>query len=330
MRGAQWRSCGVGGPGTNYRSWRTISRHSQRRRRPSTRHLPDLFAGWPENISRETDEQILGSVHRALRATPPFTRLCLFEVDGKAQRIEAAIQKAYPGRKGIGVYPGDCNVQVARALADLKEVSWAPTFAFIDQFDSEVEWSTLEQIASFRRRKTKAEMWILFATGQYPRGLNIHGDELNASYGDTLTRMLGTEEWVEITEARRRGILDAATARAEWVNLMRWRLERTLGYAASHAFTMKNTNGNDIYDMIFTTDHRVGDKIMRHLYGAALSRHEAMRQHALALRRDRRREDAGTRPLFPVTPGMIKPSPVAADQVYVHEPPHEPYRLRRR
>ncbi|GAA4434626.1 three-Cys-motif partner protein TcmP [Phytohabitans houttuyneae] len=168
----------------------------------------DLFAGWSENISRETDEQILGSVHRALRATPPFTRLCLFEVEGKAQRIEAAIHKAYPGRKGIAVYPGDCNIQVSRALVDLRRVAWAPTFAFIDQFDSEVHWSTLEKIANFRLRGPKAEMWILFATGQYPRGLNIHGDELNSTYGDTLTRMLGTEEWINIAEARRRGILD--------------------------------------------------------------------------------------------------------------------------
>lgn len=170
-------------------------------------------------------------------------------------------------------------------------------------------------------------MWILFATGQYPRGLNIHGDELNASYGDTLTRMLGTEEWIDIAEARRQGIIDPATARTEWVNLMRWRLEHTLGYAASHAFTMKNTNGNDIYDMVFTTDHPVGDKIMRHLYGTALSQHEAMRLRALALRRDRRREDAGSLSLFSVTPEMVRPSAAAAEHVYVHEAPHEPYRL---
>lgn len=289
----------------------------------------DLFAGWSENISRETDEQILGSVHRALRATPPFTRLCLFEVEGKAQRIEAAIHKAYPGRKGIAVYPGDCNIQVSRALVDLRRVAWAPTFAFIDQFDSEVHWSTLEKIANFRLRGPKAEMWILFATGQYPRRLNIHGDELNSTYGDTLTRMLGTEEWINIAEARRRGILDPGAARGEWVNLMRWRLEHALGYAASHAFTMKNTNGNDIYDMIFTTDHPVGAKIMNHLYATALSQHEAMRQHALALRRDRRREDAGSPSLFAVTPEMIRAPATAADHGYVHEPPHEPYQLPR-
>ncbi len=290
----------------------------------------DLFAGWPENISRETDEQILGSVHRALGVQPPFTRLCLFEMDGKAQRLDEAIRQAYPGRDGIRVYPGDCNIQVSRALADLREVCWAPTFAFIDQFDSEVHWSTLERIARFRRGKTKAEMWILFATGQYPRGLNIHGVELNAAYGDTLTQMLGTEEWVDIAEARRRELLDPATARAEWVNLMRWRLQRVLGYAESHAFTMKNTNGNDIYDMIFVSDHPVGDKIMRHLYGKALSEHEAMRQHALAQRRDERREkNKGLMALFPVTEGMVKTAKVVADRMYTPEPPHEPYRLPR-
>ena len=38
----------------------------------------DLFAGWPTNVSRETQEEILGSVHRALGVRPPFTRVCLF------------------------------------------------------------------------------------------------------------------------------------------------------------------------------------------------------------------------------------------------------------
>src|SRR5262249_39811994 len=81
----------------------------------------------------------------------------------------------------------------------------------------------------------------------------------------------------------------------EWVNLMRWRLQNVLGYAESHAFTMKNTNGNDIYDMIFVSDHPVGDKIMRHLYGKALSEHEAMRQHAPAQRRDEPRGEGQRR-----------------------------------
>jgi three-Cys-motif partner protein len=98
----------------------------------------DLFAGWPENISRETGEKILGSVHRALSTDPPFTKVCMFELPAKAEELDRALRRAYPDRQGIKIYPGDCNDTVAQALADLRSVNWAPTFAFIDQFDSEV------------------------------------------------------------------------------------------------------------------------------------------------------------------------------------------------
>src|SRR5262245_49514960 len=127
----------------------------------SERIYLDLFAGWPKNHARESSEPILGSIHRALQADPPFTRLALFEVPGKAEQLEAEVRSAYPNRPGIKVYPGDCNEQVQQALAELAPVNWAPTFAFVDQFDSEVSWSTLEQLSRFRRGKTKTEMWIL-------------------------------------------------------------------------------------------------------------------------------------------------------------------------
>ena len=297
--------------------------------RASERIYLDLFAGWPDNVSRETNEEILGSAHRALRAQPPFTRVCLFELGPKARRLETALREAYPGRTGLRVYGGDSNVQLAQALKDLREVDWAPTFAFIDQFSSQVHWSTLVQLARFRRAKTKAEMWILFATSMYPRGLVMPGGKMNADVAEAITRMLGTEEWHYIVEGRRRGLLSGREARDEWVNLMRWRLENELGYAKSHVFTMKNTSGHDLYDMIFTSDHEAGDRIMHHLYNKAASEHEEMRQHALALRRDRRAADRGEIPLFAVTRDMVARE-AGGQSVYVHEPPHEPYRLPRR
>src|SRR6266498_263214 len=93
----------------------------------------DLFAGWPDNVSRETDEPILGSAQRALSVEPPFTRVCLFELGAKARRLDDAVRQVFPGRPGIQVYEGDCNVTLAQALRDLHAVEWAPTFAFIDQ-----------------------------------------------------------------------------------------------------------------------------------------------------------------------------------------------------
>ncbi|GAA0494547.1 hypothetical protein Ade02nite_20110 [Paractinoplanes deccanensis] len=298
-------------------------------KRADERIYLDLFAGWPENQSRETNELILGSARRAIEVEPPFTRIGLFELEPKARRLEQAIRQAYPNRSGVKVFPGDCNTTVPAALHQLQPISWAPTFAFVDQFDSEIKWSTLQQIASFRPAKyTKAEMWILFATGMYPRGLNLHGEGMNARYGDTITEMLGSEEWIPIAQDTRTGDLSPAEARDEWVNLFRWRLENDLGYQHTYGFTMKNTGGQEIYDMVFATDHRAGNKIMSHLYGKAAGEHEDMRRHALALRRDERARDKGIATLFDVGPRMVTGSRIANSRIYQPEPARPPYGAR--
>ncbi|MGW4058571.1 three-Cys-motif partner protein TcmP [Amycolatopsis sp. NPDC004747] len=290
----------------------------------------DLFAGWPENSSRDTNEEILGSVHRALAADPPFTRVCLFELPSKAERLEAAVRQKYPHHRGLCVYPGDCNDTIALALAKLWPVRWAPTFAFVDQFAAEVHWSTLRQIAQFKRGRTKAEMWILFGTSFLPRGLQVSQDHMDAKFGDRLTAMFGSEEWIPIIKARRDGALDATGMRWELVNLMRWRLETVLGYRSTHPFTMKNTGGQELYHMIFVSDHEVGDKIMKHLYGKALDQHESMRQDALARRRlakqNQKDEAQGVASLFDIPMAEVKAArAVNVKQVYTPEPPRPPF-----
>jgi three-Cys-motif partner protein len=290
----------------------------------------DLFAGWPENVSRETNERIPGSVHRALATDPPFTRVCLFELPAKAQQLKAALGTTYPGRDEVRVYPGDCNTTIEQAVAELSaaRVRWAPTFAFIDQFDTEVHWSTLEQIAAFKdQRRTKAEMWILFGTSFYGRGLQLQQELLDAKYAEGLSLMFGSEQWRPIAEGRRRGLLGPERWRAEIVNLMRWRLQTELGYSESRSLTIRNTNGNELYDMIFVTDHLAGDKIMSWLYGRSPAQQEAMRLHALTLRRDKRRGADGQDTLFDVGPELFVPAGDGYEQALVQEPPHEPYRL---
>ena len=49
------------------------------------------------------------------------------------------------------------------------------------------------------------------------------------------------------------------------VNLQRWRFERDLGYAMTARIPMRMPSGLPIYDMVFATDHPVGNKIMTDL-----------------------------------------------------------------
>lgn len=266
----------------------------------------DLFAGQPENVSRDTHEEILGSVHRALAVSPPFTRIHLFELPANAARLEAQFRAQYPDR-AIRVHSGDCNRTLQAAFRELVRYRWAPTFVFVDQQAAEVTWRTLEQISRFRRGKTKAEMWILFGTSFLPRGLRIGKQNMDAKFGDRMTSMFGSDEWIPIVRARRAGLLTAAETRFELLNLMRWRLENTLGYRATYPFTMVNTSGQEIYHMIFVSDHPAGDKIMRSLYSQAQAEQPLMREQAMQVRRinrvQSRDQENGTDPYSRSTSG---------------------------
>jgi hypothetical protein len=84
-------------------------------------------------------------------------------------------------------------------------------------------------------------------------------------------------------------------------DLMRWRLEQTLGYLYKHTPRLTNVQGVPLYDMVFATDHPIGDKIMRSVY-----------------------RDAGSGGLF-THEELIQDAPLATNETYEHTPPTTPF-----
>jgi three-Cys-motif partner protein len=283
----------------------------------------DLFAGDVENVSRTTGEAISGSPKVALDTVPPFGKFILFELPAEAARLDEQLHKDYPGRD-LTVYPGDCNLTIDQALCDLAPMASAPTFALVDQYAAEIRWTTLVKLAGFKRRSPyKVELWMLFAPSMLPRGLGQDDPRHVARFADRITATYGTTAWQPIHDARQAGRLSAAEARYELVNLMRWRLERALGYKVTHTFEMKNTLGRPVYEMIFATDNAAGNRIMSHIYGLAAERQPRMREDALAKLQAIEEEKRGELTLFPPVPRLVKPA-----ALYQHRPPEVPYHLR--
>lgn len=277
----------------------------------------DLFAGAPQNISRTTGEPIEGSPRIALRTVPPFTKVVLFELPSRAAELETDLHREFGGRDWK-VWSGDCNVMLDAALAELAPLNYAATFALVDQIAAEVTWSTLEKLAGFKKgRKYKVELWLLFAHAMLPRGLGEC--ESFEAFAQRVYALYGSREWEPAYEARQRGDLDGAGLRHELLNLMRWRLQNRLGYAHTHAFEMKNTNGVPIYSMIFATDNAAGNKIMSHVYTKAAHKRPRMQAEAAVKVQARREERAGKLTLFGPMPRS------SSEELYVHEPPTLPY-----
>jgi three-Cys-motif partner protein len=286
----------------------------------------DLFAGQAMNISRDTGKPIDGSLLRALQCTPPFTIVRGFELQqARARSLQDAYRRAFPDRDVV-VHAGDVHETLGPALRQLSTYRWSPTFAFVDPDGVEAKWDLLEALAAHKAPgQTKVELFLLLASPQIVRVVNGHLDPDDLEHAEQqVTDLFGTIAWRPILADRRSGVLDAARTRDELTNLMRWRLEKTLGYVYTHTVRLTNVHGVPLYDMVFATDHTIGDKIMRSVYQAAAQRFPRMRQEARARRRDRQERDAGVGGLF-THEELLQDTPLQANEVYERTPPTPPY-----
>lgn len=228
----------------------------------------DAFAGQGVGRSRETGDVFEGSVRIALQTEgPPFTHLRFVEVDStKARRLREDLSAEFPGRD-ILVYEGDCNQMVRLALADLADLAWAPTFAFLDPDGIQLKWSTVEALADHKRgHKFKVELWLLFSTMGLVRRLALDEEKLRPGDEQAASDAFGDDSWRPIYDARRDDRIDGKRARYEYINLYRWKLERELNYSHTFALEIRNDRGVPIYAMVFATDHEAGKRIMLNRY----------------------------------------------------------------
>ena len=219
----------------------------------------DLFAGSFENKRRDREGYFPGSPKIALNIEPAFTRIAFFEKHYKANALVSSIQDTEPHKtRSWKVFSGDCNVTIDEGLEYIRNRR-APTIAFLDPDGLQVNWTTLEKLAKWKRNsKTKMELFILFNVSALPRVIGArHTNKLNNFYG--------TEKWDSIYLLHRKRSLDANSLRKQLVNLYRWRLEEKLKYETTHVIGIGDNNIPK-YALIFATDHSVGDRVMNYIY----------------------------------------------------------------
>jgi three-Cys-motif partner protein len=158
-------------------------------------------------------------------------------------------------------------------LSNLRPYAWAPTFVFVDQQAAEVAWTSIVKAARFRTGALKSELWVLASPAMIAKGVaGTNGHQ----FAERVDRLYGVDDWRRIRLARERSQISAEQFRDEMVNLLRWRLEAHLQYASTVRIPMRLPSGVPLYDMVFATDHEVGQRIMTHLYAKAAEREPEM------------------------------------------------------
>ncbi|HVL40463.1 MAG TPA: three-Cys-motif partner protein TcmP [Fimbriimonadaceae bacterium] len=242
-----------------------LSRFAVAAQRAPNRVYIDAFAGDTINLLRGSDRQFPGSAELALGVSPPFTHVRLFE----QRAARAAALRALPRSPAtdFDVIEGDCNLQMARVLAGLP--AQAPTFAFLDPDGMELHWSTIRRIADHKRAyatkhdRAKVEMWVLFSTAGMVRMLGSNREFAEAQgFPQKVAHLYGAwGPWQAVWEARLDGRISPGDAKRAYLYLYMDRLAQ-LGYRHLLVRPIENSR-NELYAMVFATDHPAGAQIMQ-------------------------------------------------------------------
>ena len=152
----------------------------------------DAFAGTGHVELQDEDVKyfIRGSAARAVGINDrAFDKLIFIEKDQNRCRELENLRQAHSDRD-IQIENSDANDFLKNLRQDWKE--WRGVL-FLDPFATEVQWSTIETIASFNALDT----WILFPTSAIARMLPTSKmpDDISSRWADRLTTIFGDESW---------------------------------------------------------------------------------------------------------------------------------------
>ncbi len=225
----------------------------------------DAFAGDTINQLKGSDRTFPGSAQLALGVSPPFTYVRLFEKsDTRAASLRSLERDP---RIDFDVISGDCNQKMTGTLTDLPVQ--APTFAFLDPDGMELHWSTIKQIADHKRAyatqhgRSKVEMWVLFSSGGIVRMLGGNREQAESrGFPLQVARLYGAwGPWETVWHARLEGRISPGDAKRAYLYLYMDRLAE-LGYEHLLVRPIENSR-NELYAMVFASDHDAGQQIMR-------------------------------------------------------------------
>lgn len=134
-----------------------------------------------------------GSAQIALETEPPFDRYLFVEKNPEYVRALEQLRASFPSiAERVEIRQGEANT----VLKDwCHATNWKTNRAvvFLDPYGMEVEWSTIEALAT-----TKAvDLWLLFPLGQAVNRLLKRTSPPEGGWADRLTKFFGTSEWKE-------------------------------------------------------------------------------------------------------------------------------------
>jgi three-Cys-motif partner protein len=165
--------------GTGYRTIRT--------------DCTDVNGLFDELDTPEVRDYLDGSARIALQIESPFDSYIFVEKDERKAAILSGLKDEFPNlAERISIKNGDANQEILAMCASGKDWKRHRAVMFLDPFGMQVEWNTIQAIAS-----TEAiDLWYLFSIGSVNRLLEKRKGA-HPEFAACLDRVLGAKDWRE-------------------------------------------------------------------------------------------------------------------------------------
>ena len=224
----------------------------------------DAFAGTGEveltAIDEEKKEFIEGSAKIAVDVDDKSFDEYIFVEKDQDRYIQLDSLKEVNQNKNIQIENEDANDFLQNLQKDWRRYRGV---LFLDPFATEVEWTTIEKIASFKALDT----WILFPTSAIARMLprKKEPDSISPEWANRLTRIYGDESWRDLYSINPQTSLfgDEEQQRPEGVDRLIEIYKNKLTQLFGNRFlkksrTLKNSKNSALFEFLFCVGNPKG------------------------------------------------------------------------
>jgi len=217
--------------------------------------------------AKQPPYRVWGSPLLALRARPEFVRCILLDKNVRTAEILRARVAAYGDR--ASVHEGDVNLELARLVRE-QVPPRAPCFCLLDPQGTELSWATVSSVALTPGRTRKPELLILFPLRMGLLRLLTTKRPVSPKRRERLDSTFPSREWWSTYVARLKGRISPARAKSRYLDLYCAGI-KALGYRWVRSKPIKAPLGpgmgrQEMYNLIFATDHGAGEKIMQDVF----------------------------------------------------------------
>ncbi len=233
----------------------------------------DAFSGSVKPRAKDEERYIDGSPIRALQTEPKFDGYWFIDVNPQRIKRVEKLREDFPNQT-IEAYRGDCNdVLCNEIIPKIPYSSKKRAFVFLDPYGLQVDWNTVQELASTKTCDIFVNFSIMGVTRRLPRDQNP-----DPEFVKQIDQVMGNTEWInqiyrkspvtqlDLFDSAAESSLSREKINAEWLASLYTEQLRSLFPHVSRPVLMRNSTNSVLYALCLASHKPTAIKITNDIF----------------------------------------------------------------